>query len=219
MGSSRRWRTMPWLAGVFTLMVVPAGMTSIVLIVLQPVLVGAWCGICLMIAACMLVMVLLTIPEMVAVFQVLRAAHREGRGFWKVFWGGDSLVGCDMPAASHGREGFSRFGFTCPWNLVVSIFLGIWMMCAPAILGDMHPASDSNYIAGPLLVAFSVISMSEPARYLRFINTILGVFLIVAPYVLSGFSVHGIWNNLIVGALAILLSFRSGDIQGKYENN
>lgn len=216
MGSDRRWRTMPWLAGIFSLMVVPAGVTSILLIVSQPVLVGAWCGLCLVTAACMLVMILLTIPEMVAVFQLLYQAKKSGKGFWKVFWKGDPEASLAVPAQPVERKGFSRFGFTCPWNLLLSIPLGVWLMCAPSVLGLVHPAADSNYIVGPLLIAFSIISMSEPARNLRFVNLLLGVFLFSAPYFLAGFTSMGTMNNLIVGILAVLLSLRKGKILEKY---
>ena len=216
MGSDRRWRTMPWLAGIFSLMVVPAGVTSILLIVSQPVLVGAWCGICLTTAACMLVMVLLTIPEMVAVFQLLYQAKKTGKGFWNVFWNGDPTATLAKKAQPIAREGFSRFGFTCPWNLALSIFLGIWLMCAPAILGLMHPAADSNYVVGPLVITFSIIAMSEAARSIRSVNLLLAIFLFSAPYWLVGFSSLGTMDNFIVGALVALLSFRKGRVLEQY---
>lgn len=216
MGSNRRWRTMPWLAGVFSLMVVPAGVTSILLIVSQPVLVGAWCGLCLVTAACMLVMVLLTIPEMIAVFQLLHQAKKTGKGFWKVFWKGDPTASFAKKAEPIARKGFSEFGFTCPWNLVASILLGIWLMCAPTILGLAHPAADSNYIVGPLVVTFSIIAMSEVTRALRFVNIVLAIALFTAPYWLLGFSSLGTINNHIVGALIVLLSLRKGKILEQY---
>ncbi len=218
MGSDRRWRTMPWLAGVFGLMVVPAGVTSILLIVSQPVLVGAWCGLCLATAACMLVMVLLTIPEMAAVIQLLYRAKKQGKGFWKVFWNGDPEAFSAKGAPAVTRKGFSRFGFTCPYNLLLSIVLGIWLMCAPAALGLLHPAADSNYIVGPLLITFSIIAMSEPARVFRFVNSILALFLIAAPYLLTGFSQEGMMNNFITGGLVLLLSLRKGKIFERYGN-
>lgn len=216
MGGNRRWRTMPWLAGIFGLMVVPAGVTSILLIISQPVLVGAWCGICLMTAVCMLVMVLLTIPEMVAVFQLLYQAKKTGKGFWRVFWKGDPAAILAKKAQPIARKGFSEFGFTCPWNLLLSIPLGVWLMFAPSVLGLLHPASDSNYIVGPLLVTFSIISMSETARSLRFVNFLLALFLFSAPFWVAGFSSSGMTNNLIVGAIVALLSLRKGKILEQY---
>lgn len=215
-GSNRRWRTMPWLAGIFGLMVVPAGITSILLIVSQPVLVGAWCGLCLVTAACMLVMILLTIPEMVAVCQLLYQAKKSGKGFWKVFWKGDAEASLATPAQPVARKGFSRLGFTCPWNLNLSVLLGVWLMCAPSILEVLHPAADSDYIVGPLLITFSIISMSEATRSFRFVNLILAAFLFSAPYWLTGFSTLGTMNNLIVGVFIALLSFKRGKILERY---
>jgi len=216
LGSSRRWRTMPWLAGIFGLMVVPAGMVSILLIVSQPVLVGAWCGICLTTAVCMIVMVLLTIPEMVAVMGLLYRAKKEGRGFWKVFWGGDSSAASATQGLPIARKGFSRFGFTCPWNFVLSIFLGVWLMTAPAVLGLIGAPADANYIVGPLLIAFSVVSMSEPARAFRFVNTLLSFALLASPFLLAGFSFEAVASTVAAGAVGVLLSIPKGKILERY---
>ena len=50
---------------VFGILVVPLGVVSITLIVLQPIAVGAWCTPCLIAAAAMLVMISLTLDEVV----------------------------------------------------------------------------------------------------------------------------------------------------------
>jgi len=50
MGGVQRWRTMPWMVAMFGFLVVPLGVTSIVLVILQPLMVGAWCTICLVTA-------------------------------------------------------------------------------------------------------------------------------------------------------------------------
>jgi len=47
MGDKARWRTMPWMVTFFGILVVPLGVVSITLIVLQPLAVGAWCTPCL----------------------------------------------------------------------------------------------------------------------------------------------------------------------------
>lgn len=84
-GSIRRWYTMPWLVMLFGLLVVPVSVVSIVLIILQPVVVGAWCTWCLATAACMLIMILLTGSELIATIGFLRQSVQEGHSFWKVF--------------------------------------------------------------------------------------------------------------------------------------
>ena len=55
-GDPRRWRTMPWMVFVFFVLVVPAGIVSVILIMLQPIVVGAWCTLCLITA-------LITLPH------------------------------------------------------------------------------------------------------------------------------------------------------------
>ena len=54
-GSARRWRTMPWLVLLFGIMIVPLGAVSITFIVIQPILLGTWCTLCLITAAAMLI--------------------------------------------------------------------------------------------------------------------------------------------------------------------
>ena len=43
MGDPRRWRTMPWMVAMFGFLVVPLGIVSVGLIIMQPVVVGSWC--------------------------------------------------------------------------------------------------------------------------------------------------------------------------------
>ena len=42
-GDKRRWRTMPWMVTFFGILVVPLGVVSVTLIILQPLAVGARC--------------------------------------------------------------------------------------------------------------------------------------------------------------------------------
>ena len=57
--------------------------TSIVLVILQPVGVGAWCTICLFTAVVMLLMVPPAIDEVVAAMQFLRRVPRAGGNTWR----------------------------------------------------------------------------------------------------------------------------------------
>ncbi len=203
-GSSRRWKTMPWLAVFFGMMVIPAGAMSILLIVLQPLAVGAWCGICLMIAFCMLFMILLTIPEMTATLQVLQRAKKR-KMFWTVFWKGD-ISSSGQPSRPVDRNITSILGFTASWSSVLSVLLGVWCMSSPYIFGDASPASDVNYATGPLIVAFSILSFSEIARPLRWVVAALGCLLMFSSFCLEGFSSLGFVSNLVSGVLFILFS-------------
>src|SRR3546814_21148072 len=57
MGSAKRWRTMPWMVTFFFILVVPLGGVSIFFIMIQPVVIGTYCTLCLIAAAAMLVLI------------------------------------------------------------------------------------------------------------------------------------------------------------------
>ena len=98
-GSSRRWATMPWLVLAFAFLVIPVGIVSITLIILQPVVVGAWCSWCLATAACMLLMIVLTAGELAAALQFLKEARKRGNSLWQTFWKGGQPNTDSTPSA------------------------------------------------------------------------------------------------------------------------
>jgi hypothetical protein len=58
--------------------------------------------------------------------------------------------------------------------------------------------------------------MAEVGRPLRFINILFGAWLVVAPWVLSGFAATAMWNEIVVGLALILLSLPRGKVRGQY---
>lgn len=93
-GDRRRWRTMPWLVLGFGLLIVPLGAVSIGFIIIQPVLIGDWCGLCLATAVVSVLMIPYALDELLATAQFLLRARRAGRPFWRIFWrGGGGLPG------------------------------------------------------------------------------------------------------------------------------
>ena len=86
-GGTRRWKTMPWIVIVFGLAVGPLGVVSVALVVSQPLVVGAWCTLCLASAVLSLAMIGPAMDEMLASLQYLRRVRNAGLPFWKHFWG------------------------------------------------------------------------------------------------------------------------------------
>lgn len=86
-GGRRRWRTMPWIVILFGLAVGPLGVVSVMLVVFQPVVYGAWCSLCLASAAISLAMVGPAMDELLASLQHLKRERVHGRGLWRAFWG------------------------------------------------------------------------------------------------------------------------------------
>ncbi len=221
MGDKARWRTMPWMVTFFGILVVPLGVVSITLIVLQPIAVGAWCTPCLIAAAAMLVMISLTLDEVVAMIQFLVQAYREGQPLWQVFWiGGVLREPSEVVPASVRPDvvspGAMVWGVTLPWNLLVSVALGLWLMFAPFALGSTGTAAHSDHLLGALIVTAAVIALADVGRAARFINILFGGWIILAPWLLVGATTGSKWNDMIVGLLIILVSFRRGAIGERY---
>lgn len=101
-GSTRRWQYRPWLVMIFGLDVIPLGIVSAVLVVLQGAVVGSWCFLCLITAAISLILVWLAYDE---VWSCLLYLHRiwkrthNWRTLWWTFWGWPS-----QDAHEVGRE-------------------------------------------------------------------------------------------------------------------
>jgi hypothetical protein len=94
-GGRQRWRTSPWLVILFGLAVGPLGAVSIALVILQPVVFGAWCTLCLGSALISLIMIGPAMDEVLASLQHLRRASRQG-STWRAFWGiGSPTVGTE----------------------------------------------------------------------------------------------------------------------------
>lgn len=220
MGDKRRWRTMPWMVAFFGILVVPLGVVSVGLIILQPVSVGEWCTPCLIAGVAMLIMIALTLDEVVATLAFLAQARREGQSLWRTFWLGGELRG-DGPIVSNIRvDRLSLramvWGVTVPWNLVASAALGVWLMAAPSVFGTTGLAAHSDHVVGALVVVVAVTSTAEVGRIFRRVNILFGIWFLVSPWFLSGGSTSSIWNDVAVGVALILLSIRRGPIREQY---
>jgi uncharacterized membrane protein len=221
MGNKARWRTMPWMVTFFGILVVPLGVVSVTLIILQPIAVGAWCTPCLIAAAAMLIMIPLTLDEVVATLQFLVQARREGQSLWQVFWMGGALREPPEVAAVSVRPDVvspaaMAWGVTLPWNLLVSVAVGLWLMFAPAALGSTGTAAHSDHLVGALIVTVVMIALADVGRAARFVNVLFGVWVIASPWLLGGATTGSKWNAVIVGAFVILLSFPRGKIGQRY---
>ena len=86
-GSTKRWKTMPWIVVVFGLAVGPLGFVSVMLVVFQPVLYNSFCTLCLASAVVSIAMIGPAMDEMLASLQYMKRVKDSGRPFWRHFWG------------------------------------------------------------------------------------------------------------------------------------
>lgn len=221
MGDRARWRTMPWMVTFFGILVIPMGVTSIVLVILQPVSVGAWCTLCLVAALAMLAMVPATLDEVVAMMQFLAQARREGKPLWRTFWLGGHVEGGEKddrltPFEWSRPAGMFGGWLASNWHLLIASAIGAWLMFAPDLLETTGRASDSDRLIGSLVVTFALIAIGEVGRALRYLNILFGAWLLVAPWMLEGYTQVAQWNDVAAGVVIILLSLPRGRITGRY---
>lgn len=223
MGAKTRWRTMPWMVTFFGILVIPLGLTHVVLVILQPVVVGHWCTLCLAAAGIMLVMIPLTVDEVVAMCQFLARAVRRGESFWWTFFVGGTLSeeNKDTRTPRYGSPARSMFpacvwGVSLPWTLLASAALGLWLMFAPAVFHTQDTAAHSDHLVGPLAMVVAICSTAEVIRAGRFLNIGLGLWLIAAPWLLDGFTTGAQWNDVAAGLVLIALTIPRGMVGEHY---
>lgn len=106
-GSTRRWQYRPWMVVLFGIDVIPLGIVSSVLVVLQGAVVGYWCFLCLVTAVISLILAYWAFDEVrISLIFLWRVWRRSGswRICWRAFWGypteeGDA-VGAEMTGAA-----------------------------------------------------------------------------------------------------------------------
>ncbi len=205
-GDRRRWRTMPWLVITFGFLIVPVGVVSVILVMLQPIVVDAWCMWCLFTAAAALVMIPLAIDEVAATLQLLRQVRRRGESWWRALWRGVDDVGSREPVAPRRTDAHP------PWTLAVIVAAGLWVMLQPALLGTSDLAADSAHLSGALVIVVAVVAMSEVTRSLRLLAVPLALWISVAPWLLAGSSTAARISGVLVGVIVMLASTRRGEI-------
>ena len=210
MGNVRRWRTMPWMVLMFGLLVIPLGATSIVLVILQPVMVGTWCTFCLVTAAFMLAMIPLAVDEVAAMLQFMAAAKKEGQPLWRTFWVGGTLSSYQQQD-QHGKEDQQPMEYTCPMHPEVrSDQPGRCPKCGMALeqkkMGP-GPGADTRSPGwdspAPRMLPAMVWGVTLP--WTLVLSAVLGLWLMAAPDVLGSAEPAGDSDRLF-GALIVVVA-------------
>ncbi|WP_022697826.1 vitamin K epoxide reductase family protein [Euryhalocaulis caribicus] len=221
MGTNRRWRTMPWLVMAFGFMIVPLGVVSITFIIIQPIVIGTWCTLCLIGAAAMLIQIPYSLDELIATTQFLVRRVRKGRPLLRIFFVGDTDDGDAQETDNFDRGPVTLMkdmwsgGVGLPWNLVLSLLIGLWLMFTRLTLGAEGMMANADHLIGSLVITASIIALAESARPVRFMNAGLGVALILTPLILGVPSVQTI-AGIVAGLVLIALSFRRGAVTRTY---
>lgn len=224
MGSARRWRTMPWLVILFGIMIVPLGIVSIFFIIIQPILIGTWCTLCLIAAAAMLIQIPYSIDELIATSEFLYRRKKQGRSLLRVFFQGDTDDGkwetIEDNFAQKPSIIFKEMlggGVTLPWNLVLCIPIGIWLMFTRVTLDAGTSMANADHLIGSLVLTVVITALAESGRTVRFFIIPLGTALLVTPFFYDTSSLSLI-SSILCGLLLIAFSLPRGIIYNHYGN-
>lgn len=96
------------------------------------------------------------------------------------------------------------------WNVA----LGIWVLISPFVLG--HSQSNAflwnNVVVGIVIGVLALICSggADPKGGTSWLNVLLGIWLIISPFVLGFFHLMApVWNNVIVGIVVALVALGS----------
>jgi hypothetical protein len=94
------------------------------------------------------------------------------------------------------------------WQDVVILVLGFWLVISPFVM--QYPelagiAALNSYVFGCSLMLFAAIALYRPQMWEEWINLVLGIWLLLAPFVL-GFrgDTAALANHLLVGVLVVI---------------
>ncbi len=225
-GSRRRWRTAPWLVLLFGLMIVPLGITTILFIVIQPVVLGTWSTLALVGGAAVLIQIPYSLDELLATAQFLRRRVRAGQPWLRVLFLGDTD---ELPAAADKRDVIDEFdqplgvvlksivggGVSLPWNLALAGLIGLALLFTRVTLGAEGSLADAHHIIGCAVLTVVAIAAADVARPARALNALLGVGLMFVPLLFDSDKLQ-FAVTLGLGIALVLLSVRRGPILERY---
>ncbi|WP_218132424.1 vitamin K epoxide reductase family protein [Nitrosomonas sp. Nm33] len=221
-GSARRWRTMPWLVILFGIMIVPLGIVSIFFIIIQPILIGTWCTLCLIAAMAMLIQIPYSIDELIATGQFLYRRKKQGRSLLHVFFQGDTDEGKWESIEDNFVQRPSKIfkeilegGVTLPWNLVLCLPIGIWLMFTRITLDAGTSMANADHLIGSLVLTVAITALAESARASRFFLIPLGTALLVTPFFYDT-SIGSLISSMVCGLLLITFSLPRGPVYNRY---
>jgi len=98
------------------------------------------------------------------------------------------------------------------WQDAVNVILGIWLFISPWVLGysGAEVQAWNSWVVAVIVFALSVASLAQFRRWEEWINVLLGVWLIISPWVLHfSADTKATSNAVIVGIIVGLLALSS----------
>jgi hypothetical protein len=97
----------------------------------------------------------------------------------------------------------------------LNVILGIWLIIAPFIFAMTAAAFWNDILVGLFVLILASTRVSRPTASTKpasWTNAIVGIWLILAPFVLDYLSIAEIWDDIAVGVLLLILGTWSGSL-------
>lgn len=215
-GSTRRWQYRPWLVVLFGIDVIPLGLVSATLVVMQGAVVGHWCFLCLVTALISLVLIVFAADEVWATWVYLRCARtRSSDRFatWRLFWGGGAPRGVrESTGAADERRWPAPRGTM--WPRVAEVGVGLWLMAGPLIFrasAGTASLGTLSLFAGFGAVVAALAATAPRLQPARLVNVALGATLAVYAYAAGPATSPIAQSVLIAGILLVMLGILPTD--------
>lgn len=103
---------------------------------------------------------------------------------------------------------------TVRWTSGINIIAGIWLVLAPFMLSysDITGAVWNDVLVGAVVAILAWIRVGRPLlnQGVGWTNLVLGVWLIVAPFVIGYAATNAaLWNDVIIGIVVAVLAAMS----------
>ena len=96
------------------------------------------------------------------------------------------------------------------WQDWINLILGVWLFISPWVVGYAGMASAAAWnawILGVAIVVFAAFAVSMPQIWEETVNIILGVWMVISPWVLGFTGTRNVEANaVIVGILVVVFA-------------
>ena len=102
------------------------------------------------------------------------------------------------------------------WAQMINALLGVWLIASPAVFGYAGAARLNDVVVGPIAATFAIIALWEVTRVLGKANVVVGVWLVVASWMLGYQNVIATVNQFVVGVIMAALAMTRAKPAGKF---
>jgi hypothetical protein len=92
------------------------------------------------------------------------------------------------------------------WTQIVNMLIALWLIISVHVFGMNQTSADNNYIVGPLVISFSIISLWKINRNAIKINILPGAWLLVALFAIRYNNTIVFFSNGCCGVIIIIVS-------------